>query len=303
MPPVICTCSYCKKCKVVIAGIEHPGKEVSAQTRREHEKRDQHGHSLKRKHPASSSSIPKQPQAPDSTKGTEKLHLPLSANNSLDVSISTELIIKMVCVLVIWLHLRVGISRSASNTILQAIQFIISTMIQLIEVALSSHGIIIKLPKFKLPLDIRSAYGQNFPEPDIIRTACCPSCFALYSAPIPLKCQWKESPRSRACNTDLWKSQNTSRGPKLVPRRLYSTQSFDSWLRFFLSRQIIEDALDESFRQRRNSTAALGGDMHDVHDSPAWRDLTGLFSTARHLVFGLYIDWFNPFTNKIAGMS
>ena len=72
---------------------------------------------------------------------------------------------------------------------------------------------------------------------------------------------------------------------------------------YFLSCQIIEDALDESFQQRRNSTAALGGDMNDVHDSPAWRDLTGLFSTARHLVFGLYIDWFNPFTNKIASMS
>jgi len=72
---------------------------------------------------------------------------------------------------------------------------------------------------------------------------------------------------------------------------------------FFLSHQIIEDALDESFQQCRNSTAALGGDMHDVHDSPAWQDLTGLFSTAHHLVFGLYIDWFNPFTNKIGGMS
>ena len=89
----------------------------------------------------------------------------------------------------------------------------------------------------------------------------------------------------------------------MVPRRLYTTQSFDSWLSFFLSRQIIEDALDESFRRRGHSTAALGGDMHDVHDSPAWRDLTGLFSTAHHLVFGIYIDWFNPFTNKIAGMS
>jgi len=110
MPSVICTCSYCKKCKVIIAGIEHPGKEVSAQTCHKHEKHDEHGHSLKQKHPASSSSIPKQPQAPDSPKGTEKLHLPLSANNILDVSISTELIIKMVCVLVIWLHLRVGIS-------------------------------------------------------------------------------------------------------------------------------------------------------------------------------------------------
>ena len=244
MPPVICTCSYCKKCKVIIAGIEHPGKEVSAQTRWDHEKRDQQGHTLKPKHPASSSSIPKQPQAPDSPKGMEKNHLPLSANNILDVLISTELIIKMVCVLVIWLHLRVGISQSAANTILQAVQFIISTMIQLIEVALSSHGIIIKLPKFKLPLDIRSAYGQNFPDPDIIGTACCPSCFALYSAPIPLKCQWKESPRYCACNTDLWKSQNTFRGPKLVTRWLYSTQFFDSWLCFFLSCQIIEDALN-----------------------------------------------------------
>jgi hypothetical protein len=43
--------------------------------------------------------------------------------------------------------------------------------------------------------------------------------------------------------------------------------------------------------------------MNDVHDSPTWSDLTGLFSTACYLVFGLYIDWFNSFTNKIAGMS
>ena len=76
MPPVICTCSYCKKCKVIIAGIEHPGKEVSAQTHWEHEKHDQHGHSPKWKHPASSSSIPKQPQAPDSPKGMEKKSSP-----------------------------------------------------------------------------------------------------------------------------------------------------------------------------------------------------------------------------------
>ena len=101
----------------------------------------------------------------------EKLYLPLSANNILDVLISTELIMKMVCVLVVWLHLRAGISWSAENTILQALQFIISIMIQLIEVALSSYGIIIKLPKFKLPHDICSAYGQDFPEPDLIRTS------------------------------------------------------------------------------------------------------------------------------------
>jgi hypothetical protein len=47
--------------------------------------------------------------------------------------------------------------------------------------------------------------------------------------------------------------------------------------------------------------AAFGADMHDIQDSPAWQDLTGLFPTPYHLVFGIYIDWYNPFTNKIAG--
>jgi hypothetical protein len=41
--------------------------------------------------------------------------------------------------------------------------------------------------------------------------------------------------------------------------------------------------------------------MCDLQDSPAWQDLTGIFSTPHHLVFGIYVDWFNPFTMKIAG--
>jgi hypothetical protein len=209
--------------------------------------------------------------------------------------------VKLISVLVIWLHLRAGVSRSVANTILRAIQFLISTTLQLIEVALSSSGINIKLSKIEIPRDVRTAYKHHFSEPDIIRTACCPTCFTLYSQPIPWKCEWKESSRSRPCNTQLWKYQNTRKGPKLVPQRLYTTQSFDSWLHFFLSRQVIEDGLIECFHRRLNHPAAFGTDMHDVQDSPAWRDLTGIFSTPYHLVFGIYIDWFNPFTNKIAG--
>lgn len=43
----------------------------------------------------------------------------------------------------------------------------------------------------------------------------------------------------------------------------------------------------------------LGGDMCDIQDSPAWTNFH--FRTPYHLAFGLYVDWFNPLYNKIAG--
>jgi len=137
---------------------------------------------------------------------------------------------KLVCTLVVWLHIRAGMSRSVANTTLKALQLIIATTLYLIEVALCSSGITIKLSGVKLPHDIHTAYRLNFREPEIIQTACCPSCFTLYSHPISWKCTWKASPRSKVCNTLLWKKKNILKGPKWVPQCLYTTQSFDSWL-------------------------------------------------------------------------
>ena len=233
----------------------------------------------------------------------EKNHLALSANNILYALISTKLIIKMVCVLIIWLHLRVGISRSAANTILQAIQFTSSTMIQLIEVALSSHGIFIKLPNSNFPLIFVQHMGKN------ILSQISSGLLVAHLALLSTQPQLLWSVHGRGLQDPVpalqtlgnlrihpedqnWSPDSSTLHSLLIPGFV-----------FFLSCQIIEDALDESFWQHKNSTAALGRDMHDVHDSLAWQDLTGLFSTARHLVIELYIDWFNPFTNKIAGMS
>ena len=41
--------------------------------------------------------------------------------------------------------------------------------------------------------------------------------------------------------------------------------------------------------------------MHCIWDSPAWQSLGTFTSTPHNLTFSYYIDWFNPFTNKIAG--
>ena len=222
----------------------------------------------------------------------------------MDIAVPITLFVKMVCTLVVWLHIRAGVSRSVANTTLKALQLIFSSTLYLVEVALCSSGINVKLSKIQLPHDVRTAYRLHFTKPEITRTACCPSCFSLYPSPnIPWKCVWKSSKLSKPCNTQLWKTQNTSKGLKWIPRSLYTTQSFDSWLQFFLSRQIIVDSLEESFQRRTNHPPpAFGADMTDVQDSPAWRDLHGFFQSPLHLVFSLYIDWFNPLTNKIAGI-
>ncbi|KZV83577.1 hypothetical protein EXIGLDRAFT_713049 [Exidia glandulosa HHB12029] len=41
--------------------------------------------------------------------------------------------------------------------------------------------------------------------------------------------------------------------------------------------------------------------MHGIWDSPAWRSLFTFTGTPGNLTFSLYIDWFNPLTNKISG--
>ncbi len=68
-----------------------------------------------------------------------------------------------------------------------------------------------------------------------------------------------------------------------------------------MSRKVVEDSLEKTFRQNLDHPVAFGGTMKDIQDSPAWSNLHGIFRSPRNLVFGIYIDWFNPLSNKIAG--
>ncbi|KAJ6497971.1 hypothetical protein C8R47DRAFT_972276, partial [Mycena vitilis] len=209
-----------------------------------------------------------------------------------------------ICLLLVaWLNLHAGFSRRTANTVLKALQFILVTVLQLVFNILQSAGVDVQPPIFKLPQDVRTIYQLGM-EPEIIRTACCPTCYTLYPAtrPIPEICRWRRSPRAQPCGTELWRDRKTRKGVKRVPARLYSTQSFDSWLRFFLARPVIEDYLAKSAQKNLNRGPPSAADiMHDVQDSPAWRSLGNYVTFQYNLVWAVYIDWFNPFTNKIAG--
>ncbi|KZV79464.1 hypothetical protein EXIGLDRAFT_632019 [Exidia glandulosa HHB12029] len=146
--------------------------------------------------------------------------------------------------------------------------------------------------------DVRTAMKHLSIDPVIVRSVCCPKCFASYALDdIPEFCTWRARRRCRPCGEPLTATRSThSQGPITVPRRLYSVQSFRSWLEWFLSRPDIEDLLEQSWAHQPSDDS-----MRSTWDSPAWRSL-GNFSTTRgNLTFSLFYDSFNPLHNKIAG--
>ncbi|KAF8229217.1 hypothetical protein L208DRAFT_1109830, partial [Tricholoma matsutake] len=170
-------------------------------------------------------------------------------------------VIDLCCLIVAWLSLQSGISRDTANILLRLFKFIILTALRLIKLALAAA-------------DIETAELTEFKMPLDIWT-------------------------SRPCNTDLYTQHVTSSGLQRIPECLYTTQSLESWLIFLLSHSQIEDHLHQTFAKSQG--AFNPGWMHDIYDSPAWSSLRPFLQSPYHLVFALYIDWFNPLTNKIAG--
>lgn len=204
----------------------------------------------------------------------------------------------LVCTLAVWLHLKCGLSRTATNQVLRVLELLVVAAFNFGRMLTREESIPqLSLPRF--PHDVHTAINKLSIEPTILRSICCPKCFAKYTLTSPPQiCQRRETARSRACGESLWTTRNTRGGPRRVPRRLYSTQDFDSWLEFFLSRPGIEDLIDISYNHCPSPDV-----MHCMWDSPVWRSL-GTFTTTRgNLTFSYYIDWFNPLLNKIAGKN
>lgn len=188
-----------------------------------------------------------------------------------------------------------------SNAVLQAIALVVNTVMTILVSAMASHGIKVVVPPLNFPRDVRTAYARYFAEPDLKRSAACPTCFY----PVETRkgrtrptCRWKASPRSRKCGAALWKSRRTCSGEKSVPSCLVTTQSLRTWLPSFTSRKVIDDALHKTYQEQ---AAGLKPEMRDVHDSPGWREMYGGGRGPYDLVFGLYIDWYQVFKLKIAG--
>ncbi|KAI0364055.1 hypothetical protein BV20DRAFT_931529, partial [Pilatotrama ljubarskyi] len=92
------------------------------------------------------------------------------------------------------------------------------------------------------------------------------------------------------------------------PIKPFPHRPFASWLASFFSQPEIERIVMGSWGE---ATQTTGSSWTDIFHSPEIRRFRGpdgqLFSIqppgCAHLVFSLFIDWFNPFGNKQAGKS
>lgn len=70
-----------------------------------------------------------------------------------------------------------------------------------------------------------------------------------------------------------------------------------SWLEFMLSLPSFEDLVDSPL----SDPLVSNGICYDVWHSQMWQEFGDYTIHSGNLIFTFYIDWFNPFTNKLAG--
>ena len=221
---------------------------------------------------------------------------------------SFERVEKIISVLVVWLYVKGGFSRSSVNQILQGIKVVTNVLLQTIQTALRAAGVKMDLHGLDIPQDIRTVCKKTIKEPEFHRMPCCPKCFNLYpknpDKARPMHCTWRASPRSDMCSERLWTVRNKrSGGGAYVVRAQshYTRQSFDEWLEFFLSRKTIDDGIRETHIRMARGAPPAGSDLCDIQDSPNFFGMYNEWNSPYKLVFSIYADWFLVHKRKIAG--
>ncbi|KAL7279724.1 hypothetical protein ACG7TL_006131 [Trametes sanguinea] len=178
-----------------------------------------------------------------------------------------------------------------------------------------------------IPSDVRTAIDLLGLEPDLTVYAACPRCFSTYApkshsrdsrSSYPARCTHVET-SNPPCDEPLLEGKDCcearhkrKRGEAGAPtegspRTPFVYHSLSAWIAEMLSRLGLADLMAKGWE---GSGSAPSGVWSDIMDAPTLRDFAGpdghtLFSVqingSVHLVFSLFIDWFNPYGNKQAG--
>lgn len=224
------------------------------------------------------------------------------------------------------LHTLSGVNRDTANLVLVMLRTVLvgafircsqpATSITRSQFSIDQQAILDSIPR-----DVRTAISRLNLEPSIIRYATCPSCCQIYPPdpsrpddPYPHHCTYTETDKP-VCGARLVRSvtsQNTQKahGPRIThtPCRPYPYRKVISWIGGMFARTALEVVMGDAWKDAVSSAADR---WTDIIQAPAMRNFLGptreRFSkqhgTDVHLVFGLFIDWFNPGGNKKAGKT
>ncbi|MBW0463475.1 hypothetical protein O181_003190 [Austropuccinia psidii MF-1] len=134
----------------------------------------------------------------------------------------------------------------------------------------------------------------------------------------PHLCQYKSFPTSPPCGTSLFhtlcfirplphinristhysRTQHIQRNRK--PFSVFVTQDFSNWLKWFIPQS------KNSSEDWKLPITTTSNTIYDYQQSPAWVSFYPKCEQAKssrklQLAFSLFLDWFNPLSNKTAG--
>ncbi|KAJ3559008.1 hypothetical protein NM688_g599 [Phlebia brevispora] len=210
--------------------------------------------------------------------------------------------------LVVVLHSMAAVARHEATLVLATLRFAIFAALATNHDVSIANRMVNEIPK-----DIRTILSALNLELEYMLYASCPQCSAIYAPdegqptdPYPHRCSHAD-PGCLPCNALLVRPAD-GQNPRhtFVPLRPYPFQPFGRWLGDLFTRPGIEQHLQDAWK----NPAPAHSRWTDIWDAPVIRQFLGpdnktMFSVqpsgSVHLVFSLFIDWFNPHGNKKAG--
>ncbi|MBW0463811.1 hypothetical protein O181_003526 [Austropuccinia psidii MF-1] len=238
-----------------------------------------------------------------------------------EASMTEPEIIDLILEYIMWLYLECGLSK-------QKCQKARDQVVRMMEVLLKRNKLQYTITK-EIPCDICTIIKRLHLDVTFEQYICCSECFSLYNAKIaPGECVYQLFSTSPICGADLFHSRCNIEEPKVkiftkehqppankwkhgqiippnqkrprISKSTFVTQSFKDWMKRFSNVSGVEEIIDNWKIELESQPPQP---IFDINQGSMWQTIFPEENTNRQVVLGfsLFIDWFNPPQNKLAG--
>ncbi|MBW0496430.1 hypothetical protein O181_036145 [Austropuccinia psidii MF-1] len=296
----LCNCTKCNSQTFNCPNGPLNGRYISSRNKRKHQANDR---LQLQDHPFGS--VGSQDQTSDDLASSQTSEI----SRSEELSVFQNNLPVLVAILICWLHLFCALSWENCKLVYK---FILEILLEAQKAAFS---------QLKQKKDLRTMKKDLQISPQIKSSVCCSICYSLYEGKnVPMSCTYQFI-GNQVCNNDLFKPTTTfnsirDKGIGLclrsnvsyneigvinTPKIIYYSHNIATWIQWLLSPKRIEEEIEDWKTELTNCLHTC-----DIQQSMAWKtlewsELSTKSPNSLCLAFCLFIDWFNPRGNKLAG--